>query len=682
MMIWRELLKPLPVTVHKNSTLQTAYKKMVEKKSDLAFVYDEADVVGYLKLDSLLFDMGEKNRFEDTIRYETDILKVTHHSKVEFYHNITVYLGVDEQGRLAGYTTEEKARALINEKKLEQVNESLDSAEIGMITTDKNLSILFMNETAETILGLSRSFLLKRNYLDLVHSDQDITEVFKGKSLKNVTTSFNFKKMSGHFSPVYKDGNIQGMVHIFFLQKQLDEYVKESVYVRELNEDLQAIYSAANEQLLVIDDQGIIIHLTGTFLPEFWQAETAEEMVGRSVYDLEEQGIFTPNIFSLCLEQRKKISIVQETKDGFQIWSTAAPVMDHDSMKKVVVISRDITSFNKLQEEINAARQTTSYSKSGQLQGDQQTFIYRSSVMSELVNQTTQIADSDSAVLIYGEQGTGKQLIAKHIHQLSQRSSSPFIRIHCHSSSEEKLMNQLFGYETESMDGQILSKKGLLEAAHGGTVLLNEVNELPIDSQIKLLEALQEKEISRIGGVQPYKIDVRIIATSTVDLQTLVKEKTFREDLYYYIGVLPFHVPALRHRKEDIAPLLFHFLEYANKKSQRKKLISREALQVLETYQWHGNINELRNVIERLVATVNTDTIQQQDVIKPVVTSQESTRTKVTIKEIMPLKEAVKELEEQLIRLAMEKYGKSAEVAKVLKVSPATISRRVNDLLK
>lgn len=239
--------------------------------------------------------------------------------------------------------------------------------------------------------------------------------------------------------------------------------------------------------------------------------------------------------------------------------------------------------------------------------------------------------------------------------------------------------SEFFGYESGAFTGaDRKGKPGLFELAHTGTIFLDEVGELPANIQVKLLRVLQEREIRRIGGTHTIPIDVRIVAATNKDLRHMVHQKTFREDLYYRLNVIPITIPALRQRQVDIVPLSLHFLDVYNKKYSKEKQLSREAVEVLENYDWPGNIRELQNVIERLVVITRDNFIEGQDVLSALYgeVSEESTG-RVAVHEIMPLKDALEQVETNLLSLALQKYRTAAEAAQVLGISESTISRKI-----
>ncbi len=228
--------------------------------------------------------------------------------------------------------------------------------------------------------------------------------------------------------------------------------------------------------------------------------------------------------------------------------------------------------------------------------------------MQRVYNLTRLVAKSNASVLLLGETGTGKELIAKAVHQLSPRGSGPFVRVNCGALSESLLESELFGHVRGSFTGAIDNRTGRFEAAHTGTVFLDEINSTTPKLQVKLLRVLQEREFERVGDTQTIRVDTRVIAASNRDLLEEVEAERFREDLYYRLNVVPIHLPPLRERREDIPELVGHFLNYYNEKNDRYVVhIDRRALEALQDYHWPGNVRELQNYVERAVVMAGGD---------------------------------------------------------------------------
>lgn len=225
-----------------------------------------------------------------------------------------------------------------------------------------------------------------------------------------------------------------------------------------------------------------------------------------------------------------------------------------------------------------------------------------------------QIAPTDCSVMIAGESGTGKELVARAVHVQSLRASGPFVAFNCGAFSEELIANELFGHEEQAFTGATSRKKGLLEAADGGTIFLDEIGDMPLSMQVKLLRVIQEREVIRVGGTRPTPLDVRFVAATAGDLKTAVKEGAFRQDLYFRLNVVHLVLPRLTERKEDIPLLAYHSLEkYQKRMKKRVKSISAEAMDLLTSYTFPGNVRELENIIERAVAVCEGEIIQVRD---------------------------------------------------------------------
>ncbi len=273
--------------------------------------------------------------------------------------------------------------------------------------------------------------------------------------------------------------------------------------------------------------------------------------------------------------------------------------------------------------------------------------VGRSGWIKNLATMIEKVADTDITVLITGESGTGKSLVAKAIHFMSRRREKPFITINCSAIPETLLEAELFGYEKGAFTGAYTSRKGKFELANGGTIFLDEVGDLPLSLQPKLLRVLQEKEIEPLGSERSVKVDVRVVCATNKDLKDLISKGLFREDLYYRISAFPVHIPPLRERKEDIPLLVEHFLNIFNQRYNKKVRISPKALDVMTEYAWYGNVRELENTIERLV--ILCDNVIKVEDLPSYFLSQK--------KEEKPMPELIEGTEREAIIKALEKTG-------------------------
>ena len=245
---------------------------------------------------------------------------------------------------------------------------------------------------------------------------------------------------------------------------------------------------------------------------------------------------------------------------------------------------------------------------------DRGAIVGRSDVMQEVFRLIEQVAPARSTVLITGESGTGKELIAKAIHEASPRAGKPFVTVNSSNIPTELLESELFGHTRGAFTGAIAAKKGLFEVADGGSIFLDEIGDIPPETQVKLLRVIQEREFTALGDTTPRRVDVRIIAATNIELKEAVRQGTFREDLYYRLSVVPIELPPLRDRREDILPLAQHFIRKYNEENGREvsEQIAPEVLFLLEAYAWPGNVRELENMIRRLVVLQSEALVQEE----------------------------------------------------------------------
>ncbi len=320
-------------------------------------------------------------------------------------------------------------------------------------------------------------------------------------------------------------------------------------------------------------------------------------------------------------------------------------------------------------------------SRSVQPLGDEP--VVRSSRMSSLREQLQKVAATQATVLLYGESGVGKERIAREIHDASPRSRQPFIAVNCAAIPDNLLESELFGFERGAFSGADHAKPGLFEAAHGGTLLLDEIGDMPLALQAKLLRVLQEGEIRRLGSTRSTRVDVRVIASTHQDLRRLAAEGRFREDLLYRLEVIVLQIPALRERREDILPLAHHFLEQAaDRHAKRVSGFSAETLELLGAHPWPGNVRELSNAVERAIVLSSGEWIQPEDLpatLRAASTCGESVPESLQGSISIPLGTALREVEDLLIRRTLEATdGDKAMTARLLGITSRTIYRKLD----
>jgi len=304
------------------------------------------------------------------------------------------------------------------------------------------------------------------------------------------------------------------------------------------------------------------------------------------------------------------------------------------------------------------------------------TIITKNREMNRLLQEARDIADSQASIFIQGESGTGKELFARYIHYNSNRKDRAFIAINCSALPETLLESELFGHEKGSFTGALFRKKGKFEIANHGTLLLDEISEMDIQLQSKLLRVLQEREIDRVGGISPIPVDVRIIATTNVDIKKQLKDGKFREDLFYRLNVIPFHLPPLRERKDDIPLLANHFIEKYNRIDKRTvKGLTEEAMQALMCIPWKGNVRECENIIERAILMCRGDLIDTKDLFMTE-KNEHIEETKSMFIPAVPLRE----MEKKVIFHALDQTnGNRTHAAEILGISVRTLRNKLNE---
>ena len=413
------------------------------------------------------------------------------------------------------------------------------------------------------------------------------------------------------------------------------------------------------------------------------------ELENKTTQELQDEGVFQTSAILEALQTRQQVSkVCNNPRTCLTVLATATPVFNEaGDIQYIFNNVRDITALNEMRESLQdkdeIIRQQNSQLETMKLRLGVGTIIANSKAFTQVVELARRAATFDGAtVLILGESGTGKEVISELIVNTSPRRDKPYLQINCGAIPENLIESELFGYEKGAFTGaDAKGRKGLFEAANGGTVFLDEIGDLPLHMQVKLLRVLQQKRIVRIGGTETVNLDVRIIAATNKDLKQMVKEGRFREDLYYRLNVVPIEIPPLRDRKEDILPLVNHFLTVANRKYHTNKSIYSDTIDVLESYSWPGNVRELENLMENLVITTPGDIIRRENLSERLKFSTED-RGFTEDTEVITLKETVERAEYMAIQKAIRQCGSIRKAAVALGVDPSTIVRKQQNYQK
>ena len=439
--------------------------------------------------------------------------------------------------------------------------------------------------------------------------------------------------------------------------------------------DLKDVFEYAFDEIFVTDEQGIVVRVNSTCERHYQLA--AEELVGKHVKELQKDGIFYPSATLEVIEKKRPIELVQTTKSGEYLHVRTRPVFDDEgNLRRVISYSRDLTELYQLRQKVEEMdNQLKTYKKELRETYEHEGLIFKSLAMQKIVDTIKKVSVVDSTVLVLGETGVGKSRLVRHLHEVSHRKHESFYEINCAALPTNLIESELFGYSGGSFTGANREgKKGLLESAHKGTLFLDEIGEMPLEIQAKLLQVLQEKTFRPIGGRELKKVDVRIVAATNRDLSEMVKQGTFRKDLYYRLNVIPIAIPPLRERTEDILPLIYHYLQHFNKKYGRDVKLAPSTLQMFVGYPWEGNNREIENVIERIVITVD-DVVTVEDL--PL-----SMQEAAVEQSGQSLYKMLEEVERNIILKAYKTYGSSYKVAEFLQISQSAATRKIKKFIE
>lgn len=453
------------------------------------------------------------------------------------------------------------------------------------------------------------------------------------------------------------------------------------------NELFQAITHAFSGVITVIDKNGTVVYsqnLSGR------EGYSSQEWVGQPLKKWIDTGYISATP-SLRVLESKKPEMDFLSKDGiYAVMTFANPLLDENGEIKYVVAfslpEQLIHEFSKyISAERNRTTQLVNYLTN--YPGQENAFFSQNSSIKETLSVLERVADSDVNIMITGETGVGKEVFSRYVHNKSRRYKQAFVPVNCSAIPPELMESEFFGYEKGAFTGASKEGKiGLFEMANNGTLFLDEIGELPLSMQPKLLRVLENREYRRIGGTKTCKVNVRAICSTNRDLYQMVKENTFREDLYYRLNVIPVRIPPLRERQEDIVPMAKFFLDKLNRKYSSSKIFSEDTLEEFKKYSWPGNVRELSNTVEKLYFTAMSNLLVilpgmgfSQRPSDAVTTAPAATSMDLSL----PLKETMRRYEEQYIQAVLDSCGgKVALAAERLQITKAGLYKKLDGFKK
>lgn len=562
----------------------------------------------------------------------------------------------------------------------------INSTNNGIIATNVSGTIVYINQQAEKMLGCNA----KKHTGIFISELLPITGPQVIECLKTGTSKWGHHvigeklDMVLNITLIRQGKKLGGTVCNFQDLKQLKISQDELESSSYLNQQLKTIIKASHDGIWVCDGQGKVIDINEA--SEKLNGIQAKHIIGKNVADLVNGGLFDRSVTLEVIETKRQVSVIQKIKRTEKLLlATGTPAFDDEgNIFLVVVNERDMTQLNAIQKQLEQSRMVTEKYKNklaelSLLELKDQEIVAEDKKMRQVLYLALKLAHlSASDILILGESGTGKGLLAKFIHKNSNRNKKPFVQINCATLPENLLEAELFGYEKGAFTGaRKEGKAGLFELAHEGTLFLDEIGDLPHSLQAKLLKYLDDHEVMRLGGLKSKKIDCTIIAATNRDLEGLVQQKRFRRDLFFRLNTFIIRIPPLRERIDDIFELVSFYMQKYGKAYRLNRRISPEALKVLQAHPFPGNVRELKNVIKKAVLMSEHHVVD--DVIYQSLPSGMSTfiASANDSQQEKGLTDQMLNLEKDVLRHALRCCRTTREMARFLKISQPTIVRKL-----
>lgn len=454
--------------------------------------------------------------------------------------------------------------------------------------------------------------------------------------------------------------------------------LSELAKTRQLCHRFEDIIENLPDTIYVTDDKARTMRVNKAY--EELSGLKREEILGLHMSDMEKQYISQSGSLQVLATGREANIELVFQRTNRHAFICSKPIYDENgNLEMIISNSRNFEEIQRLEERLATAEELADKYQA-EIRALKEQFlphnvdmVAEDKKMLDVLTRAYKVAKVDSTTLILGETGVGKEEVAKYIHENSARAKQRFVKINCGALTENLIESELFGYEKGAFTGASKGgKMGLFEVANHGTIFLDEIGELPLDMQVKLLRVLQDQQVTRIGGTEPVKVDVRILAATNRDLLEMVEHKQFRQDLYYRLNIVPIHIPPLRERLNDIIPLAKQFLDGLNRKYHFEKQLSNLAYQFLKEYSWSGNVRELKNVIEQAVIMSEGNLITVDDL--PLI-GYDKTRA-FQPEENVNLKEVLEQIEYEYISRAYAHHNSVRQAAQSLHMNYSTFERK------
>lgn len=574
----------------------------------------------------------------------------------------------------------------------------VDNTSNGIVAIDKQGRIVLFNRQAVEILKKGNQLQVGRDVSEVLPRSGKLIKACNATGEPQLGFHIHGKnnRLVANITPIYRDGRIVGSMSNFQPMEQFESSaLKLESYVK-LNKELEAIIHNSPDGIVVYGGDGKV--QTINEVAAFYDGVKIEDVIGMHYSQMIKKGILDRSVVPLVLKAKKKVSaLVEVQRTNKTLLVNGAPVFDdRGSISQIVVNFHDMTQLNNIQQQLEQSRMVADkyeeeLAELGLKELEGQEVVVENESMRQVYQMAVKLAKMEvSNVLILGESGTGKGLMTKFMHKSSRRAKKPLIQINCAAVPESLLEAELFGYEKGAFTGaNDRGKAGLFELAHGGTLFLDEIGDMPFLIQAKLLKYLDDHQVTRLGSVKSKVIDCIVIAATNCNLQELVEEKKFREDLYYRLNAFPIEIPPLRERPEDVFELTQFYLKKYNNLYKAKRKITSKGIEALQNHPFRGNVRELINIIKKAVVLG-----EQQKIDSIIIQSLSIAGAKVGIEMAPPpqktvtrstlqkyekksLNDEVLLLEEKLIKEAMQHCRNLREIALELSISEPTAWRKM-----
>lgn len=557
----------------------------------------------------------------------------------------------------------------------------LDSAYNGVVVIDRKGIIHLYNRAARSIFNDGDRAIVGEHFRDVrPEAWPDLRRVLEtGEPQIGKRIELPQATIIANRTPIRCGKEVVGVISIFQDISEYEKLISELETYRQIKGELEAIFESSYDGLYITDGQANTLRVNRAY--ERITGLSGRHLIGRNMKDLVKEKVFDSSVTLEVLKRKEPVTLIQRIQGRKEVMVTGSPIVNEKGKISFVVTNvRDITELNRLKSDLERARRISSrmaeYVKEQKgLERALDKIIVKSPRMIRVLKTAVQVAKTDTSVLIYGESGVGKSMLADLIHRLSPRKNKPLVRIHCGAIPDPLIESELFGYERGAFTGAAWSgKAGLVETAHGGTLVLDEVAELSLAAQVKLLEVIENKTFTRLGSTLPTRVDVRIIAATHQDLEQRITDGNFRRDLFYRLNGVPIEIPPLRERREDIMPIAFSTIEKLNRAHGLQKRISSRVLDALCQYGYPGNIRELIHIVERMFTMSEGETLDEEDL--PWELRCGFPKGPQVWKRGVSLAQAVEQFEAEVIREVLKKTRNAEEAAQMLGVHYTTLWRK------